>query len=64
MRDRFTEFLQTELESITQEGLFKPERVITSPQQALVDVADREVINLCARLIAKISNHFVEKGIN
>jgi len=23
-----------------------------------------EVINLCARLIAKISNHFVEKGIN
>lgn len=23
-----------------------------------------EVANLCARLIAKVSNHFVEKGIN
>ena len=57
MRDRFTEFLQTELESITQEGLFKPERVITSPQQALVDVADREVINLCANNYLGLANH-------
>jgi glycine C-acetyltransferase len=57
VRDRFTEFLQTELESITQEGLFKPERVITSPQQALVDVADREVINLCANNYLGLANH-------
>lgn len=57
MQDRFTEFLQTELESIKKEGLFKPERVIAGPQQAVVEVASREVINLCANNYLGLANH-------
>ena len=38
-----------QLEEIRSEGLFKPERVIVTPQQATVKVSDgREVLNLCA----------------
>ncbi len=57
MQDRFTEFVQTELESIKKEGLFKPERVIAGPQQAVVEVASREVINLCANNYLGLANH-------
>ena len=57
MQDRFTEFLQTELESTKKEGLFKPERVIAGPQQAVVEVASREVINLCSNNYLGLANH-------
>lgn len=57
MRDRFTEFLQRELASVQQDGLFKSERVITSPQQAVVDVAGQAVINLCANNYLGLANH-------
>ena len=41
--------LSAQLEEIRSEGLFKPERVIVSPQQATVTVSDgSEVLNLCA----------------
>ena len=41
--------LRAQLEEIRSEGLFKPERVIVTPQQATVKVSDgREVLNLCA----------------
>ncbi len=57
MQDRFTQFLKMELESIKNEGLFKPERVINSPQQAVVSVGNREVINLCANNYLGLANH-------
>ena len=57
MRDRLTEFLQAELQAIQDEGLFKPERVIQSPQQAMVNVAGRQVINLCANNYLGLANH-------
>lgn len=57
MQDRYTDFLQTELESIKHEGLFKPERVIAGPQQAVIDVAAHEVINLCANNYLGLANH-------
>jgi glycine C-acetyltransferase len=41
--------LRAQLEGIRSEGLFKPERVILTPQQAKVKVSDgSEVLNLCA----------------
>lgn len=57
MRNRFTEFLQTEIDAIKTEGLYKPERVISSPQQAAVDVAHHQVINLCANNYLGLANH-------
>lgn len=57
MHNRLTEFLKTEIDAIKQEGLYKPERVITSQQQAEVDVADHEVINLCANNYLGLANH-------
>ena len=57
MHDRFTEFLQQELTQIKNEGLFKPERVISSQQQATVKVNDHEVINLCANNYLGLANH-------
>ncbi len=56
MSDRFTEFLQNELNSIKQEGLYKPERVINSQQQAEVEVNAQEVINLCANNYLGLAN--------
>jgi len=57
MHDRFNEFLQVALTTIQEEGLFKPERLITSPQQATVCVKGREVINLCANNYLGLANH-------
>jgi glycine C-acetyltransferase len=40
--------LRATLDEITEAGLHKPERVITTPQSASVGVAGREVLNFCA----------------
>ncbi|MEV0614506.1 glycine C-acetyltransferase [Nonomuraea sp. NPDC050404] len=40
--------LRTTLDEITEAGLLKPERVITTPQSSQVSVAGREVLNFCA----------------
>lgn len=57
MRQQFTDFLQQELTSIKAQGLYKPERVIASPQQATVIVNQQEVINLCANNYLGLANH-------
>lgn len=57
MHERYTKFLQTELAAIKDEGLYKPERVISSQQQAMVHVNDAEVINLCANNYLGLANH-------
>ncbi len=57
MDHRFTEFLQQELTKIKAEGLFKPERVISSQQQAAVKVNEQEVINLCSNNYLGLANH-------
>ncbi|MCL9683921.1 glycine C-acetyltransferase [Legionella maioricensis] len=56
MLERFINFLQTELETLKEEGLFKSERVISSKQQADVMVNDKEVINLCANNYLGLAN--------
>ncbi|MDP2061160.1 MAG: glycine C-acetyltransferase [Flavobacteriaceae bacterium] len=50
--------LQKELESIREKGLFKKERIIVSPQDAVIKLADgREVINFCANNYLGLSSH-------
>lgn len=56
MLEQFTNFLQTELETLKKEGLFKSERVISSQQQASVTVNHEQVINLCANNYLGLAN--------
>lgn len=56
MLERFSEFLQRELETLKQEGLYKSEHVITSQQQADIQVNQKEVINLCANNYLGLAN--------
>ena len=49
MYQDFRKYLQTGLTNIEQAGLYKTERIIVSPQGAVVRVADgKEVLNFCA----------------
>ncbi len=47
----------TTLKQIEADGLYKRERLITSPQAGEVSVAGREVINLCANNYLGLANH-------
>jgi glycine C-acetyltransferase len=52
------QFLQTELQNIEQQGLFKKERIITGPQGADIKVSTgQEVINFCANNYLGLSSH-------
>lgn len=56
MQDRFIDFLQTELNTLRHEGLFKSERIISGQQSAQVMVNGSEVINLCANNYLGLAN--------
>lgn len=57
-QEDFYAHLRRELQEIRDTGLYKPERVITSAQGAVVRIADgREVINLCANNYLGLSAH-------
>jgi len=50
--------LQNELEQITQDGLYKRERIITTPQDAVIRTTEgKEVINFCANNYLGLSSH-------
>ncbi|MGI9549724.1 MAG: glycine C-acetyltransferase [Aurantibacter sp.] len=50
--------LQQELQAIRDEGLYKKERIITSPQDALIKISTgEEVINFCANNYLGLSSH-------
>ncbi len=52
------EYLQKELEEIKDAGLYKKERIITSPQDAVITLDDgSEVINFCANNYLGLSSH-------
>ena len=54
----FQQHLQTELQAIRDAGLYKAERIITTPQGATVRTTEgREVINLCANNYLGLSSH-------
>ncbi|RKR82099.1 2-amino-3-ketobutyrate coenzyme A ligase [Mucilaginibacter gracilis] len=49
--------LQQELAAIESAGLYKRERIITSPQSAAITVNGKTVINFCANNYLGLSNH-------
>ncbi len=57
MYGKFQEHLQQELQQIEESGLFKRERVITSPQGAAVTVNGKEVLIFCANNYLGLSSH-------
>ena len=51
------EHLRNQLAQIEEDGLYKRERVIAGPQQAVVDVAGRRVLNMCANNYLGLAGH-------
>lgn len=57
MNEKFVYRIAAELEEIKQAGLFKSERVITSPQGAEITVNGKTVLNFCANNYLGLSSH-------
>ncbi|HYN55625.1 MAG TPA: glycine C-acetyltransferase [Motilibacterales bacterium] len=57
MDPTFLAHVRGQLDEISEQGLYKRERVITTPQGAWVDADGRRVINLCANNYLGLSNH-------
>lgn len=57
MDQSFLNRLHQDTEGLRAEGLFKSERVITSPQKADITVGDDEVLNFCANNYLGLANH-------
>ncbi len=58
MYSNIKNYLQEELESIKEAGLYKKERVITSPQGAVITISTgQEVINFCSNNYLGLSSH-------
>ena len=57
MYERFQEHLASELKCIEEAGLYKHERLITTPQGAHVGVSEGEVLNLCANNYLGLAQH-------
>ena len=57
MYGKIKEHLQQELADIKAAGLYKNERVITSPQRAEIEVAGRPVLNFCANNYLGLSDN-------
>ena len=54
----FIDHLRAELQGLRDAGLYKTERIIATPQGALIRTADgREVLNLCANNYLGLSSH-------
>ncbi|WP_339650405.1 glycine C-acetyltransferase [uncultured Maribacter sp.] len=58
MYGKIKEYLEQEIESIKNDGLFKEERIIVSPQDAVIKInTGQEVINFCANNYLGLSSH-------
>ncbi len=57
MYGKLKEILQAELQSIKEEGLWKAERVILSPQGSQIKVGSGEVLNFCANNYLGLSDN-------
>ncbi|MGL4191967.1 MAG: glycine C-acetyltransferase [Vibrio sp.] len=58
MSSAFYQQIRTQLEQVKAEGLYKSERVITSQQQAAVEISSgEEVLNFCANNYLGLANH-------
>ena len=56
-REHFQLYLTKQLEDIKQQGLFKEERVIASPQNSLIETDGKNVINMCANNYLGLANN-------
>jgi glycine C-acetyltransferase len=57
MNEKFVERIQHEVKEIKQSGLYKTERIITSPQGAEIEVNGKTVLNFCANNYLGLSSH-------
>ena len=57
MYSKLQPVLQKELDAIQKAGLFKRERIISTPQGAVISANGREVINFCANNYLGLSSH-------
>ena len=58
MDQPYLDRLARQAEDLRGAGLYKPERVLGSPQQPVVRLADgRELVNLCANNYLALANH-------
>jgi glycine C-acetyltransferase len=57
MYGKIQQYLQDELQTIEQNGLFKKERIITSEQGAEITVNGKQVLNFCANNYLGLSSH-------
>ena len=58
MYGKIKDYLSEELDTIKQDGLYKNERIITSPQDAVIKISTgEEVINFCANNYLGLSSH-------
>ena len=58
MYGKMQQHLQKELQEIKDNGLFKKERIITSPQDAVITISTgEEVVNFCANNYLGLSSH-------
>src|SRR4051812_6305273 len=56
-KQAYLEFLDAELAGLKTKGLYKAERVLTSPQQAEIQANGKKVVNLCSNNYLGLSNH-------
>ncbi len=57
MKKDYWQHLNQEIQAVKDAGLFKKERVISSPQQARIRADGKELINLCANNYLSLANH-------
>ncbi len=57
MYSKLKPVLEKELNAIQEAGLFKTERIITTPQGTIIKTNDQEVINFCANNYLGLSSH-------
>lgn len=55
--NQFLTHLQTELQNIENDGLYKRERIITSSQDAEIEANGKKLLNFCANNYLGLSNH-------
>jgi glycine C-acetyltransferase len=57
MNTAFLERLRSDLAGLREQGLYKSERVLTTPQGGVVRTGDHDVVNLCANNYLGLANH-------
>src|SRR5690606_6301058 len=57
MTPSFLERLRSQVAELHEQGLYKTERVLATPQGGVVRTGEREVINLCANNYLGLANH-------